>query len=201
MSLELDTVLNNATVYFKKVHGYMQGKPIEGSLLTKIIAAHLLIAMEHHESIVLLANKSKWMSAFALGRPAYEISIKATWLALLENENSVQKALRGLKRNKDRFPTLEDMSIEIDKALEIKLLQNERAIRRLLNSSVHGGSFMIVRCMTNDKVTPQVAEEEIIALVRATTQNLLLAALALAHHTSDESLAKGIIADITDYEG
>ena len=71
----------------------------------------------------------------------------------------------------------------------------------MLNSTAHGGSFLLSRCMDEDKVTPQVNEDEAIALMRVMTVNLLLTVLAFAGKIYDEKMVKKIQADIKNYEG
>ena len=105
MSTTLNTVLENATVYSVKVQEYMYGT-YNGDTLDKVIASYVLIAMQHHESLIQLVTGGKWISAFALGRPMYEAFIRATWLSTCEGSKSVNKAMKSLYKGHDDFPTL-----------------------------------------------------------------------------------------------
>ena len=135
----------------------------QSSLKNNISAAYFDISMEHHISIVTLINNSLYGSAFSLVRPLYETYMRFLFLQTIDSENDIKKISKGTFK----FPTMEDMTILIDKEYNTDNFFNELKSKswKHMNSYTHSGDLQLGRRFTNDYIKPNYSNEEILEVL------------------------------------
>lgn len=136
---------NNLYMMFKKdKEKYEDG-------YSKFAIGLLSIICEHHKSILDLINK-RTLSALCLLRPLHEAYIKITWSGHYITTQRVHNIIeKTLVERKDCFPSLQEMSKEIDISLNkahgteginavSKDLENNL---KLFHNYTHGGAYLI----------------------------------------------------------
>ncbi len=188
MNKELTDAIADAESQLRIIVDAMTVKGISGEIEHRIIAAYVLIATNHFESIIELVRIGKHISASALVRPNFEAFIRATWLAVKEDDKRVKKAIRYLARNKDEFPPLGEMRREVKEVFDIEFC--DAKTYKAFNNYTHGGSHLISRCMDENTISPQFREDELIGMLKGVSLNTILCALAFAEKSDNEVLAK-----------
>ncbi|WP_415397608.1 DUF6988 family protein [Sulfurimonas sp. CS5] len=200
MDVRVDNATENAKKQFDTICELIDGRETNGDFLTKVILTYVYIAMDNHESICILVEREKYVSASSLSRPLVEASIRAMWLSLNENNKLVTYAINQLEKGKDKFPTFKIMFDMIDEhSDEDKLTLGTRKEIKALHSYAHGGHFMISRCMTEDTIGTNFSSDEVIGMLRGATYYMLLTLLAFASKVGDKELADKINKDIKSY--
>jgi hypothetical protein len=120
--------------------------------------AALHLAMEHHESIMLLAENKQYGSAAALLRLQAEAFVRGAWLHQCADEESIVKFENDTKPP-EQSVMIQDL--EKDAAYSSKQLsQLHTKFWKALNSYTHGGGLHVSRRMGYLEVGPQYTNQE-----------------------------------------
>jgi hypothetical protein len=190
MNTQLKDTIILADEHLKTLIDLIQAKAINHSIEEKIIAAYILIAVNHLEAIIELIKIDKFISALALVRPNFEAIIRGTWLAVKEDDWRVKEAIRNLSENNDFFPKLWEMQNEIAEVFTIEFCDKETI--KAFHNYTHGGPHLVNRCINEKYIVPQFSTDELIGVIKGVTFHTALIVLAFATKTDDRELANKI---------
>ena len=139
---------------------------------TAFLTGYVDIALEHHEAILLLIKSNLLGSAFALVRPLFDTMFRALWINKAADQSQIEEA----SRDKDIFPAMSQMLVEIDQSYSIdNFFQSFKGAKwRAMCSYAHSGSLQIARRFTNGDVKPSYKDTEILEVLNATNTAVLL---------------------------
>jgi len=138
-----------------------------------LLAYHSLLA-EHHSAIFLLIQNDLCGSAFALVRPVYEILYRAHWIAACASE----KHIEDIFDDKDVFPKMRDLVVEIDNAYKTGGLWQtiKKSTWLPMNDYTHSGIRQIGRRFYDNQVLQNYEVCEILEVLNGINITLILVA-------------------------
>jgi len=143
--------------------------------------------MEHIQSIHLLIKQKLYGSAFALVRPFYETYYRALWMLKIATNYEVEKIMKG----KFNFLNMGTKIKELDSIYTgTDFFDNLKSNSwGAMNDYTHSGIRQLSRRWTNDELTPNYEETEIIEVLDATIMILLLFTFVVLkeHEYNDEA--------------
>jgi Family of unknown function (DUF6988) len=136
-----------------------------------VVAAFVMQAVEHHESIALLVSQKFVGSAFALLRPLMECWVRGVWVMLCANEDQFRRVT-----TEDKWPKFNEMITANDVRTGFTVFQDMKdKVYEALNSYTHTGMLQLGRrfnAMGEPK--PSYSDEEQCLLCRNATGMILL---------------------------
>lgn len=141
---------------------------------SQILLAYHSIMAEHHSAIFLLIQNDLCGSAFALVRPMYEVLYRAHWIVACASE----KHITGIFDDKDVFPRMRDLVVEIDKAYKTDDFWKsiKEAMWSPMNDYTHSGIRQIGRRFTDNEVMQNYESGEILEVLNGVNVALILMA-------------------------
>ena len=174
IATEINSVIEK-TVLIKKRIGQLTTKyeyPTDKK--SQILIAYHSIIAEHHSAIFLLVQNDLCGSAFALVRPVYEILYRAHWVAACASEKQIEKIFK----DRDIFPKMADLVIEIDKAFGTG--DSWQTIKTgtwaSMNDYTHSGIRQIGRRFQDDQVLQNYDTGEVLEVLNGVNVALILVA-------------------------
>ncbi len=139
---------------------------------TAFLTGYVDIALEHHEAILLLIKSNLLGSAFALVRPLFDTMFRTLWINKAADQCQIEEA----SRDKDIFPAMSQMLVEIDQSYSTdNFFQSFKGAKwRAMCSYAHSGSLQIARRFTNGDVKPSYNDTEILEVLNATNTAVIL---------------------------
>lgn len=186
--MTLETKIKKSKQIQNKVRKLL--KSIENIRTNKEIATslYMVLAEEHHKSIIFLVENKKTTSAMALLRPLFEATYRGTWIAIVASEEEAEKIL---KTDTYKFQLIENYAKEIDKNIAeptfYKIFNNNRT---MLNGFVHGGREQLTRHFDGNKIKPNFFDEEIIELLNMATASIEMMTLSVGYALKNEKIIK-----------
>ena len=131
---------------------------------SRLAASCFYIALEHHESIVLMASHRYWASASAMVRPMCEACVKGLWIYHHASPAELEKLVKKGKYPKD----VPDMVKEIEDSEE-----KDKTVLTLIKSKlwsamcdyVHTGMVQLSRCYKGKKIQPKFTIKEVTGML------------------------------------
>ena len=122
------------------------------------------ISMEHAKSILILIEKGKFGSAYALARPLIETFIRAAWVQNCATDVEIERFSQRDKINKN-FGILISEVEESTKWPDV-FSQIKEGLYNNLNSYTHGGNQLTARRFKDEKLVHIPDNDEINVLLR-----------------------------------
>ena len=171
-------------VQWLHVHAYNLKIPNE--MKTRLATSCFYIALDHHESIVLLASNRRWASAFALVRVLVEAHAKGVWITYYASRDDVELLVREDK--KMDFGEMVRV-IETDKGKDKAFLSLIKSTAWPgLNKYVHTGMVLLSRYYEGDRIEAKFSAPDVVQMLHFVNSFGLLvgysmnAALGNTHH-------------------
>lgn len=167
-------------------------------LKEKILAGYLSLAMQHHNSIIVLVENDILSSAAALARPLLEACYRGHWFALVADDSIIDQFNEGVDifRSKPTYllakeidEYLETHNEEIDKGVFHAIYQNNSPI---LHGMTHGGMEQIGRQFSEDgtKIKPTFSDAELIELIQSSDTHLAMTLLSFSYTCNNSKLSE-----------
>ena len=148
-------------VQWLHVHAYNLKIPNERK--TRLATSCFCVALDHHQSIVLLASNRRWASAFSLVRIMVEAHAKGVWMSYHASRDDLESLVSKDKR-KDFGELVR--AIENDK-------RNGKAFLSLIQSKawsglskyVHTGMVLLSRYHEGDRIAAKFTATDVIEML------------------------------------
>lgn len=163
---------------------------IEGTTTHKELTTclYMSITQEHHKAIIFLVENKKTTSAMALLRPLFEATYRGTWIAIVANEDEVEKLI---KTDTGKFKLIEQYAKEIDKNIQEPIFHEIfNRNKGMLNGFVHGGLEQLGHHLVDGKIKPNFSDEEIIELLNMATASIEMMTLSVGYALKNEKIIK-----------
>ena len=161
----------------------------------QLSAGCLHVAIEHGQSIVVLAQHKCFGSALALQRPLLETFQRGLWLRHAATNDQVDAA------GSDKFPSKTTMLEELEKTLQLNGPPYMRgAFWNQMCSYTHGGFQQVGARLTKEGLQSNYTFDEVKQVLRSSEMVQLAAAAGLATMAANESLAKTFLERLKLYE-
>lgn len=167
----------------------------KNDLLSMFILTYTFIAMQHAESIILLIKKEQYVSASSLARPLFEALIRGAWLCHKGNQDIAKE----INTDTYKFDYISNMCKEMDEKIgqpNYSIVQKKNL--KALHSYTHGGTHMLSRCMTEDRIGPNFSDEELGELLSSSINNMLMMIYEYSIYSKNENLREKIEKMIMD---
>jgi hypothetical protein len=180
MSL-LDDISTRGAQVRARVRELLVGPAYPGDLKTRLLAAYVDLALEHHKAIWLLSKSQLNGSAFALVRLPWDALLRALWINKVATDQQIEQA----SRDELQFPPMHKLRENIKQAYSSDA-QPEQAQRfdwflqflkeawPIMSSYTHSGGLQIGRRFTADQVKPNYSEGAIVQALSLVTVALLM---------------------------
>lgn len=187
----LENFISNSEELVKWLHGHAYNFKIPDDLRSRLATSCFHVALDHHESIVLLTSSGRWASAFSLVRIMVEAHVKGLWIAYHATTNDLELLVR--KDKKKDFGEMVKL-IENDK-------RNGKAVLSLIKSKawsglsnyVHTGMVLLSRYHEGEKIEAKFTVNDIIQMLNFANSFGLLVGHSM-------NLASGTMNHLDDFE-
>ena len=133
---------------------------------SRLATGCLYVALEHHKSIVLLASRSHYASAFALVRIMVQAFVQGLWIFLAASSDDLDYLVKKGKLKKEK-----DFAVMV-KEIE-KNIKNDIGALSMIKSKmysgmsgfVHTGMVQLSRHYTDKTIEPNFSEKDIIEML------------------------------------
>lgn len=179
MSL-LDDIAARGAEIRTRMRELLSQRAYSGGIKTRVLAAYVDIALEHHEAIWHLTERKLNGSAFALVRPIFDTMYRALWINKVATEQQIERAIddkfgfdidKILDQIKQGY--FSDRPPE-ERQLSDKVLQQLREAWGPMCSYTHSGALAIRRRFTGDELKPNYPDAAITEALNLATVALLL---------------------------
>lgn len=148
-------------VQWLHVHAYNLKIPNERK--TRLATSCFCVALDHHQSIVLLASNRRWASAFSLVRVLVEAHAKGVWIAYHASRDDVELLVR--KDKKKDFGKMVRV-IETDKGKDKAFLSLiESKAWSGLSKYVHTGMVLLSRYYEGDRIEAKFTAPDVVQML------------------------------------
>ncbi|EMV9370594.1 DUF6988 family protein [Vibrio parahaemolyticus] len=165
--------------------------------VNSISAALLNIAIEHHQSVIVLVERKLYSSAFALARSMFESTIRGLWINNCANEQDVDEML-----SKDRFKNFGQLICELE-AMNCYssgvLSRTKKSVWALFNSFTHSGYQQISRQFSGNEIISNFSSDEVNSLLSHTGALALLATIEIASIMNNEPLMLACLDKVKEF--
>jgi hypothetical protein len=167
------------------------------TLRSRVAAACLGVALDHHHAITILVKSQRFASAFALTRIQFESFLRGSWIAQCATEEQVAKFSGTWEPQKvdEMIESLEDTPGYDSKTIS--------AIKGLtwksMNAYTHTGGLQIQRWQTESSVEPQYDTAEIEEVLKFSNLFAALAAVELISICGSEAHFDRLTASLGNY--
>jgi hypothetical protein len=172
----------------------IDGLEINADTRSRLAAACLDAAMEHHKAIVVLIAKELHGSAFALVRVIFETYVRGVWLHRCANESQLERFQRG--GGTGTFSEVVD-AVEKLEGFERRVLSAAKARSwKAMSGFTHTGFEQIVRRNTESTIEPNYDEDEILEALEFSRAMGCLSAIAICDLAGNNALANEILTKV-----
>ena len=148
-------------VQWLHVHAYNLKIPNERK--TRLATSCFCVALDHHQSIVLLASSRRWASAFSLVRIMVEAYAKGVWIAHHASREDVELLVREDKK-KDFGEMVRDIETDKEKDKAFLSLIKSTAWPGL-NKYVHTGMVLLSRYYEGDRIEAKFSAPDVVQML------------------------------------
>lgn len=195
-SAEIATLLAAADEINKRIGDLLSGKYSDEARVV-ILLGYLNLALDHHQSILLLVRNRRFCTALALVRVVYELTMRAGWAATCASSDD----LKSIRENEQfRFMPMKDIAIALDKATSKEVEESVTVYRETyaegwdrLNSYTHSGNIQLVRQFRGERVQANYTPTEIGDCLRNATSCLIQLAAEVAEEVANPWQTAAII--------
>ena len=163
-SLKLQEQIENMITNYK----------FEDELSNILVMALFKIAIQHHQSILLLLNQGNDNSAGALVRPLIEATYRGQWIIFIANVEIIQKLSIG----EENFPSISKIGKSLNekhKATGFLTSSNNKHLHDL----THGGIEQILRMIDGLEIRTNYSVQDIDYILEESTKHMCLFFVAL----------------------
>ncbi|MGF1899318.1 hypothetical protein L4D16_23885 [Vibrio alginolyticus] len=165
--------------------------------VNSISAALLNIAIDHHQSVIVLVERKLYSSAFALARSMFESTIRGLWINNCANEQDVDEML-----SKDRLKNFGQLICELE-AMNCYssgvLSMTKKSVWALFNSFTHSGYQQISRQFSGNEIISNFSSDEVNSLLSHTGALALLATIEIASIMNNEPLMLACLDKVKEF--
>lgn len=172
---EIATLLAAADEINKQIGDLLSGKYSDEARVV-ILLGYLNLALDYHQSILLLVRNSRFCTALALVRVVYELAMRAGWVAKCASHD----ALESIAEEEFKFPKMDVIASEVDQELSkelgepvTELAEVKRNVWETMNSYTHSGRKQLLRQSRGARVEANYTPTEIGDCLRNATSCLI----------------------------
>jgi len=153
---------------------------------SRLAAACLDTALEHHKAIMLLTANVLYGSAAALVRPLFEAFVRGVWLFHAASDEEIEQ-FKDDKLNKTFGELIDDL--ESREPFDCGTLSHVKKVSwKAMNSLTHTGLSQVARRITSDAIKPNYTDAELKDVLETANSIGVFAAVAIAYVASDQEL-------------
>jgi hypothetical protein len=200
-SADLSSLITSSKGYVRAIHTWLKGSRFPAK--SKLAAVQMMVALEHHQAIVLLVPNHRVSSAAALLRPQYESVVRSIWVSRCCEQSMKQSIVED-----DKYPLAIGKMIEqLESAAPVigSLLRKYHEMNwSSFNSLTHGGQLQLMRHFSSEAPEPAFDRDaaQVLALSNGLTHNGLIELSVLARNMQiAEKSRQYYSAHLVRYEG
>ena len=188
----LENFISKSDHLVKWLHKHAYNFKIPDDMRSQLATSCFYVAMNHHESIVLLASNRHWASAFSLVRIMVEAHVKGLWIAYHASMDDLESLVAKGKLKKDFGEMIKDIEDEKKNDSAALSLIKSKAWSGLSNY-VHTGMVLLSRYHACEKIEAKFTVNDIIQML-----NFANSFGVLVGHSMN--LASGTMKHLDDFE-
>ena len=188
--MELSEAFEKTRAWVARGNALVDSLALESDERTRVSAALFHLSLEHHGSILALAEKQHFGSAFALARPQFESYVRGVWFQCCATKEQLQHFTAD-----NNPPGIDQLieAIEEQPAYSEKILSGLKArIWGALCGFTHGGYVQVSWRITPEEITSDFSEELLVSLLVTSCALSLQAYVAMAVLAKSEELATSV---------
>lgn len=183
LSEEIHQAIENANSLSKRLYGIR----LKTDRRSAVAAASFAIAQQHHQSILILISHTTpcFATAFSLLRLLIEATMRGLWISRCATDEKIEVLITGSQKMIDManiFKDLDSVSESKKSAYEL-IYQNSW---KALSAYTHSYHLQLQRWMTTQHVEGVYTDDEIIELIKHSTNMGNLAAAGVESLKIDE---------------
>ena len=182
-------VLYRSQLFSQEIYKVVCGRNAPSSLQGSIAGGSFDAVLEHHRSIILLAERRLFGSAFALLRPMFDGCINGLWATHLATDSE-------LKQFEENRLTIKPPSVinRLKKKLDTDYTGTLQRVYdqawKVMSSYVHGGFVQVVRRNAPEFIGPNYTSEEIAEMLELANSMAVLAVMEIPNFSNDPSFVE-----------
>lgn len=187
-SSELSQAITKSKELSNWISQNIDGLPMVSERRSRLAAACLHLAFDHHDAIILLTERAIYGSAFALLRLIFEAYVRGSWLQLCASETDLDK-FENDKLERDFASLISDL--EKPDAFRVGVLSRAKQDSwGLLNSFTHSGYHHVRRRYTESAIEANYPEHDIVAALYFADAVALMSTSTLSIVAGDNEVAR-----------
>lgn len=144
----------------------------------RIAASYFYVTLEHHKSIVLLASRGYFASAFALVRILLEAYVKGLWILSVASPTDLDALVKKGRVKKDMAKMVKEIENHKENNVGMLSMIKSKAWSGL-SDYVHTGMVQLSRHIKNKTIEPNFTEKEIMQMLNLANGYGLVAGLLM----------------------
>lgn len=185
--MSIEKVINQSGEWLNACNELLGEQSFTGTTKSRIAAALLHLAIEHHGSIHLLVGNHQYGSAFALLRPQFETYVRGVWFLRCASEEQIEEFIKV-----DKLPKIRSLLEDIQKVPgyeEGTLKAVKERVWNELCGYTHGGYVHVAYRNTENEIASNYEEQHIVGLLSTACAITLMASIAFAWLVQSEDMA------------
>lgn len=185
--MSVEKVIKQSSEWLNACNDLLAEHSFTATTRSRIAAALLHLAIEHHGSIHLLIINHQYGSAFTLLRPQFESYVRGVWFLRCASEEQIKEFV-----NADELPKIRYLLEDIQKVSgyeEGTLKKVKERVWNKLCGYTHGGYVHLAYRNTKNEIASNYEEQHIIGLLLTACAISLMAAIAFAWLIQSEGMA------------
>ncbi len=172
------------------ISSHIDGTDIKSDDRSLLAAGCLDMALEHHNSIVILTGYRLYGSAAALIRLIFEAYVRGVWLYYSATEDELNK-FKNDKLKKHFYEIIEDL--EKHEAFSEGTISHVKKLSwKTMNSATHSGFYQVLRRNTENEIAPNYSKEDIVNALESANSFAILTAIAISDIANNTQLANTV---------
>ena len=190
--MTLEESIQQADGIKHQVWEILEGPIIITDIRTQLALEYMTIALEHHDSIVLLTTHHLRGSALTLVRPIFEVLYKAAWVLTTATDQQVEK----IKNGKFDFPNTGTIVADIDKVIPGGFFQQAKKLSWSdQNQFTHSGKLLRIGRFTGNDLQANYPDEMMVIQINVSLMAALIIVVLFmdTHNRPDDAKRIGAL--------
>ncbi len=188
--MNLNEAMQQSAVWLNRCNDLVDSIELKLDDKNRVVASLFHLSLEHHGSIHLLVQQRHNGSAFALLRPQFEAYIRGLWYMKCATEGQLQSFI-----DDNEPPRVNQLIDEIEQhpGYEEKVLSSiKNKVWSAFCGFTHGGYVQVSWRITDEEITSNFGEEQLVKLIVTSSALSLQAYVALAALVDSSELVTAI---------
>jgi hypothetical protein len=191
--MQIEQLLRDSEALIQWLDEQLNGLEFKSEVRSQLAVSCLNLALEHQKAIVVLIAQSLHGSAFGLVRPIFESYVRGVWLHHCASDADLELFQEDTFDQKNKIGMLiEDLEKlpGFDRGVLSRLKTNAWSA---MCSYTHSGYLATRRRLTEDAITSNYTEDQIIEVLRFANALGMMAAIELAQMAGNPVLAQTLL--------